>query len=180
MEKTSGRPVLVLAEFETAEGLMDAAERVRDAGFVHWDCYTPYPVHGLDPKMGIKATGLPWIVLAGGLTGCMTGILMQWWMNAIDYPFLISGKPLWSLPANVPIIFELTILFSAFGSFFGMLVMNGLPRFYRPHFRSERFRRATDDRFFIGIEARDRSFDPTRNLEFLSSVGASFVEVIEE
>ena len=77
-------------------------------------------------------------------------------------------------------MFELTILFSAFGAFFGMLAMNGLPRFYRPHFRSERFRRVTDDRFFIGIEARDRSFDPDRNQQFLGSLGATHVEVITE
>jgi hypothetical protein len=137
-------------------------------------------VHGLDQKMGVRPTALPWVVLGGGFTGFLTGLVMQWWMNAINYPLVISGKPLWSVPANIPVMFELTILFSAFGAFFGMLVMNGLPRFYRPHFRSERFRRATDDRFFIGIEARDRSFDPVRNRELLRSLGASHVEVIEE
>jgi hypothetical protein len=105
---------------------------------------------------------------------------MQWFMNAVDYKFLISGKPLWSVPANIPVSFELTILFSAFGAFFGMLAMNGLPRFYRPHFRSERFRRATADRFFIGIEGRDRAFDPQGNQDLLSSLGASHVEVVEE
>ncbi len=174
------RPVLVLGEFEDAETLMSAAERVRDEGFTHWDCYTPYPVHGLVPKMGIRATALPWLVLGGGLTGCTVGFLMQWFMNAVDYKFLISGKPLWSVPANIPVSFELTILFSAFGAFFGMLAMNGLPRFYRPHFRSERFRRATADRFFIGIEGRDRAFDPQGNQDLLSSLGASHVEVVEE
>ncbi len=180
MNSKSRGPVLVLGEFETADELMTAAEKVRDQGFTHWDCYTPFPVHGLDDKMGVKPTALPWIVLGGGLTGCLTGVLMQWFMNTFDYPFLISGKPLWSVPANIPVAFELTILFSAFGAFFGMLAFNGLPRFYRPHFRSERFRRVTDDRFFIGIEARDRAFDPVKNQELLSSLGASHVEVIEE
>lgn len=180
MSKSDGRPVLVLAEFGSADRLLGAAEKVREAGFIHWDCYTPYPVHGLDDKMGIKATALPWVVLGGGLTGLMVGLVMQWWMNAFDYPFLISGKPFWSVPANIPVMFELTILLSAFGAFGGMLAMNGLPRFYRPHFRSERFRRVTDDKFFIGIEARDRSFDPARNQEFLASIGADHVEVVEE
>ena len=174
------RPMMVLGEFETADSLMAAAEKVRDQGFTHWDCYTPYPVHGLDGKMGIKATALPWVVLGGGLTGCTIGFLMQWYMNVYDYPFLISGKPMWSVPANVPVSFELTILLSAFGAFFGMLAMNGLPRFYRPVFRSERFRRVTADRFFIGIESRDRAFDPKKNQDLLSSLGASHVEVIEE
>ena len=187
MAKSKGRPVLVLGEFESADELMSAAERVRDAGFTHWDCYTPYPVHGLDAKMGVKATALPWFVLGGGLTGCTIGFLMQWYMNATElpfflsgYPFMISGKPTWSVPANIPVSFELTILLSAFGAFFGMLALNGLPRFYRPHFRSERFRRATNDRYFIGIEARDRSFDPAKNQDLLSSLGASHVEVVEE
>lgn len=180
MSNAPGRPALVLGEFETPEALMSAAERVRAAGYIHWDCYTPYPVHGLDDKMGVKPTALPWVVLGGGFTGFLTGLLMQWWMNAIDYPLVISGKPLWSVPANIPVMFELTILFSAFGAFLGMLAMNGLPRFHRPHFKSERFRRATDDRFFIGIEARDRSFDRTKSGELLRSLGATHVELIEE
>ncbi|HIA26983.1 MAG TPA: DUF3341 domain-containing protein [Planctomycetes bacterium] len=180
-------PVLVLAEFETPKQLMSAAEKVRDGGFNHWDCHTPYPVHGLDQAMGVRPTLLPWVVLAAGATGCIGGLAMQWFMNATDlsilfigYPYLVSGKPFWSIPANIPVAFELTILLSAFGAFFGMLIFNGLPRFHRPHFRSERFRRATDDRFFIAIDKRDRHFDPESNAAFLEGLGANSVEVIEE
>ncbi|MGE4618184.1 MAG: DUF3341 domain-containing protein [Planctomycetota bacterium] len=173
-------PVLMLAEFETADLLMSAAEKVRDQGFRLWDCHTPYPVHGLDGAMGIRPTILPWFVLGGGATGFSGGLLMQAWMNAVDYPFLISGKPFWSIPASIPVAFELTILLSAFGAFGGMLLLNGLPRLYRPHFRSDRFRRATADRFFISIDARDRQFEIDSNSKFLKELGATAVEVIEE
>ncbi|MEE2883322.1 MAG: DUF3341 domain-containing protein [Planctomycetota bacterium] len=174
------KPVLMLAQFDTADLLMSAAAKVRDQGFRLWDCHTPYPVHGLDQAMGIRPTILPWLVLGGGATGFAGGLLMQGWMNAVDYPFLISGKPFWSIPASIPVAFELTILLSAFGAFGGMLLLNGLPRFYRPHFRSDRFRRATADRFFISIDGRDRQFDVVANSKLLTDLGATAVEVIEE
>ena len=174
------QPVLILAEFETAEELMSAAEKVRDEGFKRWDCHTPYPVHGLDGAMGIRPTILPWLVLGGGLTGFTGGLIMQGWMNGISYPFLISGKPFFSIPASIPVAFELTILLSAFGAFGGMLALNGLPKMFNPLFRSDRFRRATADRFFISIEARDRRFDAPANATFLREIGANAIEVIEE
>ena len=174
------KPVVLIAEFETADQLMSAAEKVRDEGFKRWDCHTPYPVHGLDGAMGIRPTILPWIVLGGGFTGFCGGLLMQGWMNGISYPFLISGKPFFSIPASIPVAFELTILLSAFGAFGGMLALNGLPRMFNPLFRSDRFRRATADRFFISIEARDRRFDADSNARFLRGIGANAIVVIEE
>jgi hypothetical protein len=134
----------------------------------------------MDDAMGIKGTQLPLIVLAGGLTGCGLALLMQWWMNAVDYPFLISGKPLFGLPANIPVVFELTVLFSALATFFGMWGLNGMPRLYHPLLTSERFRRVTSDRFFIVIEAQDRRFDPDQTRQFLASLGGSGVEEIRE
>ena len=174
------QPVLLLAEFETADELMSAAEKVRDEGFKRWDCHTPYPVHGLDGAMGIRPTILPWLVLGGGMTGFIGGLVMQGWMNGVDYKFLISGKPFFSVPASIPVAFELTILLSAFGAFGGMLALNGLPKMFNPLFRSDRFRRATADRFFISIEARDRCFDAPANARFLRDIGANAIEVIEE
>ena len=95
-----------LVEFETAGELLSAAEKVRDAGFKNWDCFTPFPVHGLDDAMGMGPTKLPLLVLVGGASGAFLGMLMQWWMNTIDYPLIISGKPMWSIPANIPVGFE--------------------------------------------------------------------------
>lgn len=167
-----------LLEFETASDLMSAAEQVRDAGFSHWDCHTPFPVHGLDDAMGLRETRLPWLVLGGGVTGAGLGMLMQWWMNAIDYPLVISGKPLWSIPANIPVGFEMTVLLAAFGAFFGMLALNGLPHLHHPLFGSERFRRASDDRFFISLEARDPLFGEKATEDFLAGLGAVGVEKV--
>ena len=172
----------VVAEYANVEELLAACERVRDAGMTKWDSFTPYPIHGIERAMGIKATILPWIVLCGGLTGCAFGILMQWYLNGSEeianaagiptalqgYNFLISGKPIWSLPANIPVAFELTILFSAFGAFFGMLGLNRLPRLSNPRLRLPSFRRGTDDRFLIGLDAKDPKFDLDGAAELLA------------
>lgn len=170
----------LLAEFADAGSLLEAAQVVRDEGYRRWDCFTPYPVHGLDRAMGLGETRLPWVVLLGGAAGCGLAILMQWWMNALDYPFIIGGKPLFSLPAQIPIAFELTVLFSALSCVAALLLFNGLPRFHHPVFHSARFRRATTDRFFLAIEASDPRFDAVRTAELLGSLGPTSVEWLEE
>jgi hypothetical protein len=149
----------MLAEYESPKALISAAEKVRNAGFRDWDTYTPFPIHGIDPAMGIRATILPWIILGGGLTGLTTAILLQWWTNAYDYPFIISGKPFWSIPANVPVMFELTVLFSAFAAFFGMLGLNKLPHPSHPLDYIKRFGRSNVDRFYVFVQASDPVFD---------------------
>lgn len=177
----SGEPMYgYLVEFEDIDVFIEAVERVRDSGYTKWDTHTPFVVHGLDGAMGVRATKLPLLVFGGGLAGTVLGIGLQWWTNAVDYPFLISGKPMFSLPANIPVAFETTILLAALTALGGMLWFNGLPRLYHPLFRSEAFKRATDDRFFISVEAADPIFkkDETRALmESLQGVG---VEEIEE
>lgn len=170
----------LLIEFESPGALIEAAEKVRDEGFQKWDAHTPFPVHGLDQAMGVRATILPWVVLGAGLAGCAGGVWMQWWMNAVDYPLVISGKPLWSLPANIPVIFECTVLLSAMGAFFGMWMLNWLPRWHHPIFNSERFERATSDRFFISIEAADSKFDSEKTPAFAETLGGLSVETLSQ
>ena len=169
----------LLAEFATPAELLRAATVVRERGYKRWDCYSPFPVHGLDRAMGLRDTRLPWVVLGGGITGCAVGILMQWWMNAVDYPLITSDKPLFSLPANIPVAFELTVLFSALSAFVAMFVFNGLPRLFHPVFRSERFRRVTNNRFFITIESADPRFDVEHTEALLRSAGATHIEWLE-
>jgi len=170
----------LLAEYESPGALIGAARQVRDAGFRRWDCYSPFPVHGLDRAMGLRDTRLPWVVLCGGLTGCAGAVLLQWWTNAVNYPFLISGKPFWSLPANIPIVFELTVLLSALTAFSSMFAFNKLPQFYHPTFRSARFKRATTDRFFIVVESADPTFDVEQTQELLRRTGSGHVELLQE
>jgi len=168
-----------LLEFEAPGEILAAAAEVRDAGFTRWDTHTPFPIHGMDGVMGLRSTILPWIVMGAGVTGLATGLLLQWWTNAHNYAFTISGKPLWSIPANIPVAFELTILFSAFGAFFGMILFNGFPSWFHPVFSSSRFRRATQDRFFLSIEADDPMFDEVKTAEFLKTLGGSNLERLE-
>ncbi len=170
----------LLTEFDSASLLMEAVTKCRDEGFKNWDVHTPFPVHGMDDAMGIRGTRLPFIVLASGFTGLGLATLMQWWMNAVDYPFIISGKPLFGIPANVPIMFELTVLLSAFAAFFGMWILNGLPRWYHPLFTNRRFKRATQDRYFIVIEAKDPKFNLEKTRDFLASLGGAVVEEVNE
>jgi Ni/Fe-hydrogenase subunit HybB-like protein len=178
--RPSGAVAGLLAEFATPDALLRAAATVRDAGFRAWDAYTPYPVHGLDKAMGLKRTPLPWLVFAAGAAGCATGLALQWFTNAFDYPILVSGKPYFSVPATIPVAFELTILFAALAAVFGMLGLNRLPQLYHGLFARPRFRRATDDGFFIMLDATDPSFDATRSETLLREAGATGVETVED
>jgi mono/diheme cytochrome c family protein len=170
-----------MAEFDNEHDLLHAAEKVRDAGYTKTDAFTPFPVHGIDHALGIKPTILPFIVLCAGLTGLCTALLMQWWMNGVDYRYIISGKPFGITPASIPVSFELTILFSAFTSVLGMLALNGLPKFSNPVFNNPKFDRATNDRFFLYVDSHDKYYNRESVRELLSSVSpASLDEVIED
>jgi len=174
------RPVLYLAEFNTTKDVTHAAEAVRDAGYKRWDVHTPFPVHGMDRAMGMRDSKLGWIVLACGLTGVSCAFLLMWFTNGLDYPLIIGGKPGYSLPSMVPVMFELTILLSAFGAVLGMLGLNQLPRHHHHVFYSERFERSTDDRFFVSIEAGDEKFDVDGTKKLLESLHPESLELIQE
>jgi hypothetical protein len=141
--------------------------------------------------MGLKDSRLGWIVLCCALTGLSGAFLMMHWMNGVDYPTVVGDKPPGviadlqkggpgTLPSMVPIMFELTILLSAFGAVFGMFGLNQLPRHNHPVFESDRFRTASDDRYFISIEAQDPKFDLDATRVLLEKAHASYVETIEE
>jgi hypothetical protein len=172
--------VAVMGEFADVDSIMAAARAVRKAGFRRWDVHSPFPIHGIDRAMGVRPTVLPWLTLIGGLTGLATGIALEGYTMGFDYPYIISGKPYLSWPAFVPVIFELTVLFAALATVFGMLGLNRLPQLYNPLFRSERFRRATADRFFIVIDATDDKFDEGETPKLLTALGAVAVERVED
>ena len=174
--RSEGKLYGLLAEYDTPGELVDAAKKVRDAGYTDFDCYSPFPVHGIDEAMGIKRTILPLLIFGGGFTGTVGGVALQWYCNAYKWGWNISGKPTWSLPANIPIAFECTILFSVLTAFFGMWMLNKLPQVWHPFFRSERFGRVTDDAFLLGIESNDKRFDLEATKKLLSDAGAIAVE----
>jgi hypothetical protein len=170
----------LLAEYETPADLYHACERVRDAGYGAWDAYSPFPVHGLEKAMGLRASMVPWIVCVMGFTGAGLGFLLQYWTSAVEYPLIISAKPYNSYPAFVPVTFELGILLGSFGAVFGMLGLNKLPQLYHSLFKADRFSRVTDDKFFIAIEAKDPRYDAEKTRALLESTGAVAVEEVED
>jgi len=170
----------VLAQYENPALLYHACERVRDEGYQAWDACTPFPVHGLEKAMGVKPSILPWFVIAVGIGGSVFALVFQIVAMKYLYPFVVGGKPLLSIPAFVPVWYELTVLSSCVTAFFGNWILNGLPRPHHPAFQSKAFERVTDDKFFIMIEAKDSKFDRDRTKALLSQTGATLVEELED
>ncbi len=183
MRTPSGNKVYGMgAEYPSATALYEAAKRVRDAGFKRWDVHSPFPIHGMDEAMGLGKSWLSAAVLAGGISGLLTAAIVEFGPSSLIYPLIVHGKPrnFFTVPAFFPIMFELTILFSAFAAFFAMLLMNGLPRWYHPIFNWNRFSRATNDGFFLVIEARDPRFTEVEARELLERSGGQHVTIIHE
>ena len=169
----------VLAQYENPHEIFAACEQVRDSGYSVWDACAPFPVHGLDKAMGIKPSRLPWVVLCVGLSGSAFMLFFQSWIAGSVFPIVVGGKPLFSMPAFVPIWYEITVLSSCVTAFFGNWVLSGLPRPHHPAFNAKSFGRVTDDKFFIMVEATDPLFDLTRTKALLAASGASSVEELE-
>ena len=176
----AAKPYGLIAEFETTAAVLHAAEKVRDAGFRRWDVFTPFPIHGMDKAMGIKNSKVGWFAFLGGVTGYTTGMVMIWWMNAVDYRIVVGGKPMFSPFGAFPPSYELTILFGAFGALFGMLFLNRLPRLHHPLLKHKRFALATHDRFFIVIETADLKYSETETRKLLEAAGSARLELVEE
>jgi hypothetical protein len=170
----------IMAEFETPAAVLRAAENVRDAGYRHWDVFTPFPVHGMDRAMGLKNSKVGWFSFIGGCTGYATGMLMIWFMNAHDYRIVIGGKPMFSPFSAFPPSYELTILFGSFGALLGMLFLNRLPRLHHPLLKNRRFALATHDRFFVVIETADARYAQNETRLLLESLGSRHIEMVEE
>ena len=167
-------------EFDSARDLYHAAEKVRDAGYKRWDTFSPFPIHGMDAAMGLPKSWLSAMVFIGGLTGFSTAVFMEFGTSCFLYPLIVDAKPLnlMTIPAFFPIMFELTILFSALTATFGMLALNGLPRWNHPLFNWDRFKKVTEDKFYIAIEATDEKFSLEQTHQFLKSLGGSHITVI--
>ena len=169
----------LMAEFETAEQLLAGAKQVFSAGYRKIDAYSPMPIHGLGDAIGFPRTRLPWLVFACGILGGMAGYGLCYWVSVIDYPLNIAGKPLHSGPMFIPVTFEMTILFAALSSAFGMFIANGFPQPYHPVFNVPNFARASQDRFFLSIESDDPHFDLEKTKDFLNGLNPHEVSEVE-
>jgi mono/diheme cytochrome c family protein len=170
----------LLAEYESPQELIAAARKVRDAGYSRWDTFSPFPVHGIDPAMGIRATHLPWIVFVAGLLGGSGALYFQYWTSGVDYPWIVSNKPFFSVAANIPITFELTVLVASLTCFFSMLLLNKLPLLSHPLDRVRRFARVSDDRFFVLIDAGDPKFEARETHSLLAATSPRALETVLE
>ena len=169
----------MVAEFSDPARLIEAAEKTRDAGFKKFDCHSPFPIHGMDQAMGMKRSRLGWAIGIMGFIGAIGGTWMQWWMNAVDYPTIISGKPFFSFQTYVPITFGMGVLFGALTAVLGMFHVNRMPQLFHPLFYSDEFSRVTNDGFFVSVDASDPQFEPEKTKAFFDSIGATRVDVLE-
>ena len=172
----------IAAEYPSAAALYEAAKQVRDAGYKRWDVYSPFPIHGMDDAMGLGKSWLSAVVLVGGTSGLLFACLLEFGTSSYLYPLIVHGKPynFWTVPAFFPIMFELTILCSAFTAFSSMLTMNLLPRWNHPMFNWDRFKRVTNDGFFLALEARDPRFNENDAAQLLEKTGGQHITVVHE
>jgi hypothetical protein len=171
-------PVLsswVLGEFDTPDRLVEATRTMRERGFTDMDTYSPFPLHGGSEALGLPRSKVPFIAGCGALAGVTTAFLMQTYMNTIDYPINVGGRPLLSLPAWVPVMFELSVLFTAFSIFFGLLGLARLPQPYHPAFESEAFRSASTHGYWLSVPAGTNAEDV---MSQLTALGATNVSVV--
>jgi Protein of unknown function (DUF3341) len=160
----------LLAEFDSATAIVNAARRTREAGYTKIDAYSPFPIHEMDDALKLKRTGLPWLVLGGGLTGMIGGFTLQYWASVIEYPLNIGGRPLASWPSFIVPAYETTILLASLTAVVGMIALCGLPMPYHPVFNVPQFSNASGDRFFLSIEAADPKFDLIATRKFLEAL----------
>jgi hypothetical protein len=168
----------LMVEFGTPEELLHAARRAREIGYREMDAYAPYTVKGLTTELGQRETRIPSIMLIGGVVGAAVGYLMQYYSMVVSYAFNSGGRPFNSWPVFMPVTFEMMVLVASLAGFFGMLFLNGLPRPHHPLFSVPRFAQASQDRFFLCIEATDPKFDDRATAEFLAGL-EPYGEVIE-
>src|SRR6185312_11008655 len=176
----SDQPIYgLVAEFDGPRPLIEAVREAHEQGYRELEAYTPYPLEELDEILG-GWNPVPLIVLLGGLSGAATAWAMEYYIAAIDYPINVGGRPLYSWPAFIPILFELTVLFASIAGFVGTLVLCGFPRPHHALFDITRFRAASRDSFFLCVESKDLMFERNRTAEFLEGLEALEVWEVED
>ncbi|MDA1194187.1 MAG: DUF3341 domain-containing protein [Planctomycetota bacterium] len=161
--------------YDDPDVLISAAETVRDAGYKKWDCHTPYPVHGLDDAMGLKPSPVPYVTITAGLIGGALGMLMMWWMSAVDYPVRIGGKPYFSWQAFVPITFELFVLFAALATMGSMIFLTKLGSWASPLHDNNVMIHVVTNRYGVVLDAADEQFSEEQARALLTGTGCQDV-----
>jgi len=168
-----------MAEFDTADALVEASRKSYEAGYREQDAYSPYPIHGISDVLGHGKSKVPFLMLCGGIIGSLTGFLLQYITAVYAYPLNVGGRPLNSWVSSIPITFEVTILLAGITGVVSMFVLNGLPQPYHPVFNVDRFAAASRNKFFLCIEAKDPLFDPEKTEAFLRNLDPNEVSEVE-
>jgi hypothetical protein len=176
----NAKPYGILAEFDSPAAILEAAKKVRDAGYSRWDVFTPFPIHGMDKVMKLKNSLVGWVALAGGAFMFLNIVGLIWFSNAFDYPLIVGGKPMFSVPMTFVPAYIMMIMGGAVGALLGMFAFNELPRFNHPLFTSERFALVSRDKFSILIGSTDPKFSETETRKLLESIGGAHIEIIED
>ncbi len=167
----------VMGVFTDEHMILKAAEKTRLKGYINFDAITPYPIHGMEEAVGVKRSWLPWVTLIAGATGCLVGLWFTWWTSAVSWPINVGGKPMWSLPAFIPIIFELTILFAALASVKTMIfVALGLPKVDPPVIDLD----LTSHKFGLFISDKDNQYKSKDVQSWMKELGAQAVHEVME
>jgi hypothetical protein len=170
----------MIADFETADQLIEAIKKVKAEGYTKLDGYSPFPVAGVCDALGIGRTEISTIMFVGGLIGASSGFWMQVFTQAVNYPINVGGRPYVSWPSFIPITFELMVLTACLSGVFGLIALCGLPRLHHPLFNSERFERASIDRFILCIEATDPKYDAEASRALLSTLNPVGIEEVPQ
>jgi hypothetical protein len=170
----------LIAEFDSPGAVLQAAEKVRDAGYRRWDVFSPFPVHGLDKVMGLGNSLVGWFAFVFGGGAFVGTMLLIWFCNAFDYPLVVGGKPMFSVPMSFVPSYILLVLASALGAFIGMVALNQLPRHHHPLFKNKRFELVSRDKFFLVIGSTDLKFSETETRKLLEEIGGTHIELVED
>jgi hypothetical protein len=169
----------VLGEFEREEALLDATRELRGRVQGTLDLHSPYPLHGADEALGLPRSRVPLVALVAGVTGALSGYVMQWYLAAVDWPLNVGNRPPHSAPAFIPVTFELGILFASLAIFFGLLGgFFGFPRVHHPVFEVEAFRSASIDGLWLSAEVEGKDAEPVA--AELRRLGARHVAIVPE
>ena len=169
----------ITALFDNPDSIINAAKKVVSEGYKKFDVNTPYPLHGMDPAMGLKRSKLGFVTLFFGFSGTAFILLFMYWTMSIDYPMVIGGKPFFALPAFIPITFEFTVLLAALSTVFGMIMaFFNLPYNDHPLHDTDYMKRVSVDRYGLVILAEDPLFDENKVKTLFSSLGAREIEKV--
>lgn len=170
----------LMAEFDSPGALLRAAEKIRSGGYRKWDCFTPFPIHGIDKVMGYRNSLVGWVSLFMGAGAFASVVFLIWYCNAFDYPLIVGGKPMFSPPMTFVPAYIMMIMGAALGALLGMFGINQLPRLHHPLLGKKGFESASRDKFIIVIGANDEKFCAQETRQLLESIGGANVEIVED